>query len=39
MDDEFDQGDMSPREDADLYDEETKQQIKEKTFLTEHRRN
>lgn len=38
MDDEFDQGDLSPREDIDMFDEDpTKKETKEKTFLSEHK--
>ena len=41
MDDEFDQGDLSPREDIDMFDEDPtkKETAKEKTFLSEHKRS
>lgn len=39
MDDEFDQGDMSPREDIDIFDDENWLQKHEKTFLTDYWRN
>ena len=41
MDDEFDQGDLSPREDIDMFDEDPtkKEAAKEKTFLSEHKRS
>lgn len=41
MDDEFDQGDLSPWEDIDMFDEDPtkKETAKEKTFLSEHKRS
>lgn len=38
MADEFDQGDLSPREEVDIFDDETRKPTieKEKTFLSEY---
>lgn len=36
MDDEFDQGDMSPREDIDIFDDENRPNKEKQTFLTDY---